>query len=170
MRHASNFKNADDHDARIDELRWFACHCYNTALKHCSDMQPELLTRFMMASLAVRRLQRAPRIAAYKEQLIDLLRNEDKKDDGLLNRLLLCRFLAASALIVLARSEDNIERAVSAEIHHLENMFTNSKDSCNYTPMPEDKSGLFTRDIKKPNDRNYCLQTQHRTWRSRNSK
>ncbi|KAH0269856.1 SPO22-domain-containing protein, partial [Aureobasidium melanogenum] len=96
MRHASNFKNADDHDARINELRWFACHCYNTALKHCSDMQPELLTRFMMASVA----------------LIDLLRNEDKKDDGLLSRLLLCRFLATSALIVLARSEDNIERAL----------------------------------------------------------
>ncbi|KAG9644000.1 SPO22-domain-containing protein, partial [Aureobasidium melanogenum] len=91
MRLASNFK-----DARIDELRWFACHCYNTALKHCSDMQPELLTRFMMASVA----------------LIGLLRNEGEKDDGLISRLLLCRFLATSVLIVLARSEDNIERAL----------------------------------------------------------
>jgi hypothetical protein len=27
-------------------------------LKHCSDMQPELLTRFMMASVAVRTLFR----------------------------------------------------------------------------------------------------------------
>ncbi|KAG9530791.1 SPO22-domain-containing protein, partial [Aureobasidium melanogenum] len=95
MRHGNDFKNADGTDARIDELRWFACHCYNTALKHCSDMQPELLTRFMMASVAVH-----------------LLRNETEKDDGLLPRLLLCRFLATSALIVLARSEDNIERAV----------------------------------------------------------
>ncbi|KAH0273154.1 SPO22-domain-containing protein, partial [Aureobasidium melanogenum] len=42
----------------------------------------------------------------------DLLRNEGEKDDGLLPRLLLCRFLATSALIVLARSEDNIERAL----------------------------------------------------------
>ncbi|KAG9964353.1 SPO22-domain-containing protein, partial [Aureobasidium melanogenum] len=96
MRHGSNFRNADGNDARIDELRWFACHCYNTALRHCSDMQPELLTRFTMASVA----------------LIDLLRNEGEKDDGLLPRLLLCRFLATSALIVLARSEDNIERAL----------------------------------------------------------
>ncbi|KAH0365376.1 SPO22-domain-containing protein, partial [Aureobasidium melanogenum] len=96
MRHAGNFKNGDGNDARIDELRWFACHCYNTALKHCSDMQPELLTRFMMASVA----------------LIDLLRNEGEKDDGLLSRLLLCRFLATSALIVLARSEDNIGRSL----------------------------------------------------------
>ncbi|KAH0013899.1 SPO22-domain-containing protein, partial [Aureobasidium melanogenum] len=96
MRHGSNFKNADGTDARVDELRWFACHCYNTALKHCSDMQPEILTRFMMASVA----------------LMDLLRNEGEIDDGLLPRLLLCRFLATSALIVLARSEDNIERAL----------------------------------------------------------
>ncbi|KAH0162689.1 SPO22-domain-containing protein, partial [Aureobasidium melanogenum] len=96
MRHGNDFKNADGTNARVDELRWFACHCYNTALKHCSDMQPELLTRFMMASVA----------------LIDLLRNEGEKDDGLPPRLLLCRFLATSALIVLARSEDNIERAL----------------------------------------------------------
>jgi hypothetical protein len=51
--------------------------------------------------------------AADAEQLIDLLRKEGGNDDGLLSRLLLCRFLATSALIVLARSEDNIERAVS---------------------------------------------------------
>jgi hypothetical protein len=58
MRHGSSFKDADDSDTRLAELRWFACHCYNTALKHCSDMQPELLTRFMMASVAVRVLSR----------------------------------------------------------------------------------------------------------------
>ncbi|KAI5206918.1 hypothetical protein E4T38_03634 [Aureobasidium subglaciale] len=96
MRHGIGFKNADDDDSHITELRWFACHSYNTALKYCSDMHPELLLRFMMASVA----------------LIDLLRQENGKEDGLLNRLLLCRFLAASTLIVLARSEDNIERAL----------------------------------------------------------
>lgn len=47
------------------------------------------------------------------KKLIDLLRNEGEKDDGLISRLLLCRFLATSSLIVLARSEDHIERAVS---------------------------------------------------------
>jgi hypothetical protein len=52
-------------------------------------------------------------MVADTEQLIDLLRKEDGDDNGLLSRLLLCRFLATSALIVLARSEDNIERAVS---------------------------------------------------------
>ncbi|KAI5270015.1 hypothetical protein E4T47_06531 [Aureobasidium subglaciale] len=96
MRHGISFKNADDDDSYVTELRWFACHSYNTALKYCSDMHPELLLRFMMASVA----------------LIDLLRQENDKEDGLLNRLLLCRFLAASTLIVLARSEDNIERAL----------------------------------------------------------
>ncbi|KAI4744710.1 hypothetical protein E4T50_04904 [Aureobasidium sp. EXF-12298] len=96
MRHGSSFKDADNDDTCVAELRWFACHCYNTALKYCSDMQPELLTRYMMASVA----------------LIDLLRKEGENDDGLLTRLLLCRFLAASALIVMARSEDNIERAL----------------------------------------------------------
>jgi hypothetical protein len=52
-------------------------------------------------------------MATDTNQLIDLLRKEDGDDHGLLTRLLLCRFLATSALIVLARSEDNIERAVS---------------------------------------------------------
>jgi hypothetical protein len=46
-------------------------------------------------------------------QLIDLLPKDDGDHNGLLSRLLLCRFLATSALIVLARAEDNIERAVS---------------------------------------------------------
>jgi hypothetical protein len=54
-----------------------------------------------------------PWMATDTEQLIDLLRKEDGDDNGLLSRLLLCRFLATSALIVLARSKDNIERAVS---------------------------------------------------------
>ena len=52
-------------------------------------------------------------MTADMKQLIDHLHTEGDKDDGLLSRLLLCRFLATSALIVLARSEDNIERAVS---------------------------------------------------------
>jgi hypothetical protein len=56
---------------------------------------------------------RIPQKIADMEQLIDLLRKEGENDDGLLTRLLLCRFLATSALIVMARSEDNIERAVS---------------------------------------------------------
>ncbi|THZ24775.1 hypothetical protein D6C89_04743 [Aureobasidium pullulans] len=96
MRHGSNFKDGNDSDSRLAELRWFSCHSYNTALKYCSDMHPELLMRFMTASVS----------------LIDLLRNEGEKDDGLISRLLLCRFLATSSLIVLARSEDHIERAL----------------------------------------------------------
>ncbi|OBW67827.1 MAG: Uncharacterized protein AUREO_021010 [Aureobasidium pullulans] len=96
MRHGSTFKDGNDSDSRLAELRWFSCHSYNTALKYCSDMHPELLMRFMTASIS----------------LIDLLRNEGEKDDGLISRLLLCRFLATSSLIVLARSEDHIERAL----------------------------------------------------------
>ncbi|TIA36469.1 hypothetical protein D6C79_08293 [Aureobasidium pullulans] len=96
MRHGSTFKDGNDSDSRLAELRWFSCHSYNTALKYCSDMHPELLMRFMTASVS----------------LIDLLRNEGEKDDGLISRLLLCRFLATSSLIVLARSEDHIERAL----------------------------------------------------------
>ena len=46
-------------------------------------------------------------------QLIDLLRREDEQESSLVSRLLLCRFLSASTLIVMARSEDNIERSVS---------------------------------------------------------
>lgn len=54
MRHGSIFKAALNDNSRLAELRWFACRCYNTALRHCSEMQPELLIRYMMASVAVR--------------------------------------------------------------------------------------------------------------------
>lgn len=70
---------------------------------------------------------------AYRWQLVDLLRDEGEKDDGLLGRLLLCRFLATSALIVLTRSEDNIERAVSVEVDHFRNIFANSSQLQLYT-------------------------------------
>lgn len=64
---------------------------------------------------------------ADRQQLLDLLRNEGEKDDGLLGRLLLCRFLATCALIVLARSEDNIERAVSIQNDHSGDIDTESR-------------------------------------------
>ncbi|KAK6002464.1 hypothetical protein QM012_002102 [Aureobasidium pullulans] len=85
-------RNAIPLDAGLTEL----CKVFEAGIFTRDYPEPELLTRFMMASVA----------------LIDLLRAEGKKDDDLLSRLLLCRFLATSALVVLARSEDNIERAL----------------------------------------------------------
>lgn len=54
MRHGSTFKDGNNSDSRLAELRWFSCHSYNTALKYCSDMHPELLMRFMTTSVSVR--------------------------------------------------------------------------------------------------------------------
>lgn len=81
------------------ELTWFACYSYNLALNHLSDVHPELLVRFMTVCVT----------------FVDLLRAEDNNDKNgtLTYRLLLCRFLAASALVVLGRSEDNVERSLS---------------------------------------------------------
>lgn len=63
-------------------------------------------------------------ICTYLVKLIDLLQKAGEQEDhGLLNRLLLCRFLAASTLVVLARAEDNIERAVSHQKHEPEERF-----------------------------------------------
>lgn len=84
------------------------------------------------------------------EQLIDLLRAEGDDDDGLLSRLLLCRFLATSALVVLARSEDNIERAVSTWsmlLCHFLCLYCYSYSSIS---MQEDKSRHSTISTKMP--------------------
>lgn len=81
----------------LAELRWFAGHSYNLALTHLSEMHPELLIRSMTVCIA----------------FIALLRGEDSNDHSLVHRLLLCHFLAASAMIVLGRSEDEVERSLS---------------------------------------------------------
>lgn len=82
---------------RRAELTWFASYSYNLALNHLSDIVPELLVRLMIVCVS----------------FVEMLRNEYNDDLLLIQRGLLCRFLAASALVVLGRSEDNVERALS---------------------------------------------------------
>ena len=79
------------------ELRWFASYSYNLTLTHMAEMRPELLVRFMAVCIF----------------FVDKLRTEDGSDKTLLYRLLICRFLAASALVVLGRSEDDVECSLS---------------------------------------------------------
>ncbi|KAG9562955.1 SPO22-domain-containing protein, partial [Aureobasidium melanogenum] len=82
-----------------------------------NDVRLAVLLRCIVGSIETELKNNDTRLDAGLTELCkvfeaDLLRNEGEKDDGLLPRLLLCRFLATSALIVLARSEDNIERAL----------------------------------------------------------
>ena len=104
MSQAGNFRSTES--GALDkqyqaELKWFASRGYNLALKHMTDMHPELLVRFMTVCIS----------------FIDMLRSEDGKDSGLAYRSLLCRFLAVSSLVILGRTEDNVERSLS---HYLE--------------------------------------------------
>lgn len=79
------------------ELDWFSRNAYNLSLKHCTDFHPEHLSRVLSTCIT----------------FIDLLLADEsrpKDNDGSLElRCLFCHYLATSALIVLARSEDNIE-------------------------------------------------------------
>lgn len=100
MAQANKFRAAipktSTNDQYPAELRWFASQSYNLSLQHCADMQPELLVRFVTVSIA----------------FVGLLRQEDNADRSLVIRSLLCHFLAASGLIVIGRSEDNVEKAL----------------------------------------------------------
>ncbi|KAL2351922.1 meiosis protein SPO22/ZIP4 like-domain-containing protein [Cryomyces antarcticus] len=79
----------------IVELQWFSRNSYNLCLKYCSEIHPGTLIRLLRSCI----------------QFAELLQKDfphDPSDDPAL-RLLFCHFLAASACIVLARAEDNIE-------------------------------------------------------------
>lgn len=79
------------------ELDWFSRNAYNLSLKHCTDFHPSHLSRLLAVCIT----------------FIDLLLADEscpKDSDGSLElRCLFCHYLATSAFIVLARSEDNIE-------------------------------------------------------------
>ncbi|TKA58186.1 hypothetical protein B0A49_06961 [Cryomyces minteri] len=83
-------------DFNIVELQWFSRNSYNLCLKYCSDIHPGNL-------------------------FAELLQNNFPPDpsDGPALRLLFCHFLAASACVVLARAEDNIEFSVQMDLESL---------------------------------------------------
>ncbi|GAB7352848.1 hypothetical protein MBLNU459_g3456t2 [Dothideomycetes sp. NU459] len=100
MAQASRFRDAGTGPSTDDqyraEIRWFASYSYNLSLQHCGDMRPELLVRLMTVCIT----------------FVSLLRQENIEDGSLVVRLLFCHFLAASGLVVLGRSEDNVEQAL----------------------------------------------------------
>ncbi|EMC95490.1 hypothetical protein BAUCODRAFT_123922 [Baudoinia panamericana UAMH 10762] len=86
------FHNVIDEQWR-SEIQWWSKNAFNFALRFCADMHPEHLVRLLAVCTA--------------------LMAEHPTDDGIMhrdhfvNRKLLCNFLASSALIVLARANDD---------------------------------------------------------------
>lgn len=83
------------------ELQWWTKNAYNTALRYCTQIHPEHLIRMLRVCTQL--------MAIYP-------RDDDPMHiDDLQHRLMICHFLAATALIVLARShlEDSEERLQS---------------------------------------------------------
>ncbi|KAL1305107.1 hypothetical protein AAFC00_002037 [Neodothiora populina] len=102
MSRASTFREVKPgipNDRYEAELQWFASYSYNLAVTHLADIRLELVVRFMTVCSA----------------FTELLHCESKQDSDkrLQYRLLLCHFVHASALVVLARSEDNVEHSLS---------------------------------------------------------
>lgn len=98
---AKSFKGNGQGQASVKayqaELMWFANTSYNLGVTHLAEMRPEMLLRLNTVCIT----------------FLDLLRKERGDDIGLIRRMLLCRFLAVSVLVVLARSQDNIEQSLS---------------------------------------------------------
>ena len=85
-------------DKSRHELQWFAKNSYNLALKYCIDIHPELTIRLLDTCI----------------HFLGFLGKENPQASiaDLVHRTALCHFLAASALVVLARSEDNTEKSL----------------------------------------------------------
>jgi hypothetical protein len=84
-------------------------HCLEVLFRHESKVVAEIYDGYYNCTLR----SSEPQTHADTVKFIDLLRQAGEKDTNLLGRILLCRFLATSTLIVLARAEDNIEKSVS---------------------------------------------------------
>ncbi|KAF2497692.1 SPO22-domain-containing protein [Lophium mytilinum] len=79
------------------EFEWFSKISYNLALKHCTEIHPEYLTRILGACMKFILLVRDQKIS------------EKEDEQQMTLRLLFCDFLSACAYVVLARAEDNLQ-------------------------------------------------------------
>ena len=79
----------------IDELHWFSKNSYNLAIKHLADWDSYHLLRMLACCIEF--------IDQYPQDI-----NQQIADDLSLRRMF-CDFTAATALVSLARGEDNIE-------------------------------------------------------------
>ncbi|RKF74152.1 Sporulation-specific protein 22 [Golovinomyces cichoracearum] len=84
-----------DHFWTLDEHEWFSKNSYNLAIKHLSDWYPKQIVRLLKSCLV------------FIDQHLSGV-NEQVSDDLSLRKLF-CEFSVTTALIVLARAEDNIE-------------------------------------------------------------
>ncbi len=90
-----NSKNEPDSIWTIDELHWFSKNSYNIAIKHLASWNPRQVLRMLICCIKF--------IDQYPTDV-----NQQINDDLSLRRMF-CDFTSATALVALARSEDNIE-------------------------------------------------------------
>ncbi|KAF4551924.1 Meiosis protein SPO22/ZIP4-like protein [Elsinoe fawcettii] len=104
VNHFKKTEPADmDTDTRSLELEWFAKTSYNLALKYFDALEPDLV------------LQLVSTCTSFTTSLLSTTTDSSSKNK-LLTRSLLCHYLSASILIVLARGEDTVSLS---EIHYL---------------------------------------------------
>ncbi|KAI9826189.1 MAG: hypothetical protein M1819_007445 [Sarea resinae] len=79
----------------VSELDWFSKNSYNVSLKYCTDWDPHIILRFLQACINF--------ICLYPDEV------EKAVSEDLSSRRMFCNFLSTCVLVVLARSEDDIE-------------------------------------------------------------
>lgn len=84
-----------DHPWSIDELDWFSKNSYNMAIKHLASWHPQQILRMLLSCITF--------IDCYPKDI------GEQMSEDLTLRKMFCEFSAATALVALARGEDNIE-------------------------------------------------------------
>jgi hypothetical protein len=95
LQRSRNHGKMDDETWSIDELDWFSKNAYNIAIKNLSSWNPRRSLRMLTCCIAF--------IDCYPPDIGQAM------SEDLSLRKMFCQFSAATALVTLARGEDNIE-------------------------------------------------------------
>lgn len=131
----AHFKKASDQndaqEAEPLELEWVAKTSYNTALRWFDTHDPGMKLALLSVCLS----------------LMDLISlGEDVgKRNRIVDRKMLCHYLAASVLIVQARSDDNIQSSEQHYVSILHHCSAFSVEAAKSTALPDTSSGQSTR-------------------------
>ncbi len=102
----------------VEELEWFSKNSYNIAIKHLATWHPRQSLRILTCSITF--------IDCYPEDL------SEQVSEDLSLRKMFCQFSASTALVSLARGEDNIEA-------QLQDYLTLRKHVANFHNLLQDK-------------------------------
>lgn len=117
IRKTSNVAQGTEVLWTIPELNWYSKNAYNLAIKHISTWAPRYTLRMLTCCIAF--------IDCYPKDI-----NEQIAEDLSLRKLF-CEFSAGTALVVLARGEDNIENQLQCYLNlrkHVSNFDTLLQD------------------------------------------